>query len=367
MGLDANEFAVKVEEFICGICLDVLEIPVSTPCGHTFCRQCLTESLESNASCPIDRKKLSHSDLVSVQVLTQLLDNLPVKCKFHGNGCNETFPRNRLNSHVTSCKYNPDVYTECEKGCAMTIKGSDRQHHDCIQLLKQVINSLTKRNKELVVENSLLCQIREENLMLKKMKQSNQQDCSKISKNENTELVHREQDTSSEGILDKIIAKESSASTALHIIAQKLSMTVQYKFTKSHVDDRRTVSLTYSVGSYSVEVTEESKRKARQSCAEKMFVHLKSLPLYKQLNQVEKSNSPDLNINHTVMLLSETGNMSSLLSDPAGSVFGSQQAAAHQTSYVCWYHLNYRNKPLKCFPRCTYFSDFCLQNKKSVP
>ena len=38
MGLDSNQFAETVDEnFICGICLNVLEDPVTTPCEHTFC------------------------------------------------------------------------------------------------------------------------------------------------------------------------------------------------------------------------------------------------------------------------------------------------------------------------------------------
>ena len=40
---------------------------------------------------------------------------------------------------------------------------------------------------------------------------------------------------------------------------------------------------------------------SRITQVEKMFLYLKTLPLYKQLNQVEKSNSSDSNINHAVM------------------------------------------------------------------
>ncbi|CAL8389331.1 unnamed protein product [Boreogadus saida] len=31
------------ENFTCSICLDVFSSPVSTPCGHNFCRTCITK------------------------------------------------------------------------------------------------------------------------------------------------------------------------------------------------------------------------------------------------------------------------------------------------------------------------------------
>ncbi|CAL8313451.1 unnamed protein product [Boreogadus saida] len=31
------------EDFSCSICLDVFSSPVTTPCGHNFCRTCITK------------------------------------------------------------------------------------------------------------------------------------------------------------------------------------------------------------------------------------------------------------------------------------------------------------------------------------
>ncbi|XP_041644680.1 E3 ubiquitin-protein ligase TRIM21-like [Cheilinus undulatus] len=39
------------DQFLCSICLDVFTDPVTTPCGHNFCQNCITKHWDSNVSC----------------------------------------------------------------------------------------------------------------------------------------------------------------------------------------------------------------------------------------------------------------------------------------------------------------------------
>ncbi|XP_071359253.1 E3 ubiquitin-protein ligase TRIM21-like [Trachinotus anak] len=43
------------DQFLCSICLDVFTDPVSTPCGHNFCKNCITENWNINVPyrCPM--------------------------------------------------------------------------------------------------------------------------------------------------------------------------------------------------------------------------------------------------------------------------------------------------------------------------
>uniref|UniRef100_A0A8C6WFZ9 Uncharacterized protein n=1 Tax=Neogobius melanostomus TaxID=47308 RepID=A0A8C6WFZ9_9GOBI len=36
------------EQFLCSICLEVFSEPVSTPCGHNFCKRCISQTWDSN-------------------------------------------------------------------------------------------------------------------------------------------------------------------------------------------------------------------------------------------------------------------------------------------------------------------------------
>ena len=45
----------SAEDFLCSICLDVFNSPVTTPCGHNFCRTCITTCWDGQVlyKCPV--------------------------------------------------------------------------------------------------------------------------------------------------------------------------------------------------------------------------------------------------------------------------------------------------------------------------
>lgn len=42
----------------CPICFEILQSPVSLPCDHVFCRQCIVAWIETETTCPICRQYL---------------------------------------------------------------------------------------------------------------------------------------------------------------------------------------------------------------------------------------------------------------------------------------------------------------------
>lgn len=51
---------IKEDEFECKLCYELLYKPVTTSCGHVFCKNCLLRSLDHNPTCPVCRMSLSN-------------------------------------------------------------------------------------------------------------------------------------------------------------------------------------------------------------------------------------------------------------------------------------------------------------------
>ncbi|KAI5619900.1 E3 ubiquitin-protein ligase TRIM39 [Silurus asotus] len=49
--MEDSSSLVSKEQLLCSICMDVFTDPVTTPCGHNFCKSCLTQCWEKNKHC----------------------------------------------------------------------------------------------------------------------------------------------------------------------------------------------------------------------------------------------------------------------------------------------------------------------------
>uniref|UniRef100_A0A668A0W9 Uncharacterized protein n=1 Tax=Myripristis murdjan TaxID=586833 RepID=A0A668A0W9_9TELE len=49
--MSAASCLLSEDQFLCSICLDVFTDPVTTPCGHNFCKTCITQHWDVNTLC----------------------------------------------------------------------------------------------------------------------------------------------------------------------------------------------------------------------------------------------------------------------------------------------------------------------------
>lgn len=90
------------DELTCHICLQPLISPLDTPCGHTYCEECLTNFLVESDFCPVDRVPILLQNCRKSNVLVhKLLDKLMVSCPLREH-CSETMPRGELQGHLLS-------------------------------------------------------------------------------------------------------------------------------------------------------------------------------------------------------------------------------------------------------------------------
>lgn len=106
------------DELVCHICLQPLLQPVDTPCGHTYCLQCLSSFLHEQDFCPVDRQRVALQQCRSASLLVRnLLDKLTVLCPFH-NECQQSMQRCELQPHL----HNRSVYeVHCAPYCKISV------------------------------------------------------------------------------------------------------------------------------------------------------------------------------------------------------------------------------------------------------
>ncbi|CAN6462805.1 unnamed protein product [Victoria cruziana] len=59
----AIDTAPKEVTFTCAVCMGTLTEPMSTICGHIFCKTCIKTSIDVQKKCPTCRRKLTHSNI----------------------------------------------------------------------------------------------------------------------------------------------------------------------------------------------------------------------------------------------------------------------------------------------------------------
>lgn len=113
------KYACDTDHLTCPICKQPFLQPMSTLCGHTFCKECIEECLKMGSSlddvsgcgfCPLDRTSISSEDINDLfptpLIITNMVDELKVYCLNLERGCSWKGHRWEVETHVRSeCGY----------------------------------------------------------------------------------------------------------------------------------------------------------------------------------------------------------------------------------------------------------------------
>lgn len=110
MSAAAHEYVEPVNaNLLCAICACPFETPVQSPCGHTFCGECISAALRADARCPTCRMAIADADLAPASlIVVNLVNELRIRCPHASQGCGETPERSLLAAHLANaCPHDP--------------------------------------------------------------------------------------------------------------------------------------------------------------------------------------------------------------------------------------------------------------------
>lgn len=171
MGYGLGQFVTHVDpNLICGICAGVLEKAILTPCGHSFCEDCLQTWLGQNESsrrhCPACRREVYET--TAVLALRGIIDGLLVKCNNEKHGCKLVLKLENLEGHLKRCDY---TTVECS-GCGESVARCElASHHDlCEAIITHTAKKLAQVKQDSLTIEELTKQLATLELDLKKTK-----------------------------------------------------------------------------------------------------------------------------------------------------------------------------------------------------
>lgn len=137
--IKALEYAGPVDvNLLCPICKCPFYSPVRLDCDHIFCSECLYQSIQAQeqlqSTCPTCRGPFDSTIPGTFQpvprVISQLVENLSVKCPSVHKGCLEEMCRGTIQDHVQ--KYCPYTDVQCPADCGFLISRKDFAKGRCL-------------------------------------------------------------------------------------------------------------------------------------------------------------------------------------------------------------------------------------------
>lgn len=156
MGIDKNRFFSNVENFLCGICKNVVLDPVLiNGCEHYLCRLCVPDHLEV---CPTCGSRFSAYHEIGLALKRVYLE-IKLKCSYIS--CQDQLTIGNYALHEQTC---PKGVYQCQNSCGFKAHITlieEIQTHNCIsyliketQRLNHKIDQLKRVNSGLQKENN---------------------------------------------------------------------------------------------------------------------------------------------------------------------------------------------------------------------
>uniref|UniRef100_A0A3Q3GA20 Uncharacterized protein n=1 Tax=Labrus bergylta TaxID=56723 RepID=A0A3Q3GA20_9LABR len=129
-----------IDQFLCSICLDVFTDPVTIPCGHNFCKTCITEHWSVNVPCQCPLCKELHEKKPDLRVNTFISEMASQFRLSVQKGTSSSSEEQPTNTGEVLCDYCTETKQKALKSCLDCLVSYCETHlepHQRIQALKR--------------------------------------------------------------------------------------------------------------------------------------------------------------------------------------------------------------------------------------
>ncbi|XP_062299876.1 zinc finger protein RFP-like [Scomber scombrus] len=121
------------DQFLCSICLDVFTHPVTIPCGHNFCKNCITEHWNTNVQndCPLCKKVFNTRPELHINTfISEMADQFRQPAVKKSNSCSD---QQWTNTGDVLCDVCTETKLNAVKSCLVCLTSYCETHLDLHQ------------------------------------------------------------------------------------------------------------------------------------------------------------------------------------------------------------------------------------------
>nr|XP_015826662.2 E3 ubiquitin-protein ligase TRIM21 [Nothobranchius furzeri] len=135
------------DQFLCSICLDVFTDPVTTPCGHNFCKTCISQHWDCDTSCqcPVCRKVFQMRPELEVNTL---LREMVHQCRVETSSSSEEQADN-IQQMIQNRRLK---IQEIKESVEISKDAADREKAEGVQVFTDLLESVQRSLNELIDE-----------------------------------------------------------------------------------------------------------------------------------------------------------------------------------------------------------------------
>ena len=95
------QFCVNIHGYNCSLCNKVMREPIQIPCGHHYCKSCISHYMENNVNCHSCGREIVSFNFIPDTHMSICISKLIVRCP--NSRCSYSCPLSAIENHLQMC------------------------------------------------------------------------------------------------------------------------------------------------------------------------------------------------------------------------------------------------------------------------